>query len=173
MAFLRLISCLVSLELARAAPYSIDSLASAKLYSCAHAKHNTPNCQYVKHEIRQYCTAVRILMGRVGFEPTMMYISRFTVCRLKPLSHLPGFFTLIHFLEYRQVARHRFLTPTFKGSNPFTPKRSSFLLTYWGSYTASPYSIDSLAVGQYVKHEVKLAKLMNALRKIRNSKSCR
>jgi hypothetical protein len=25
-------------------------------------------------------------------------------------------------MEYSQVERHRFLIPTFKGSNPFTPK---------------------------------------------------
>ena len=29
------------------------------------------------------------LMGKVGFEPTIACADRFTVCYLKPLSHLP------------------------------------------------------------------------------------
>jgi hypothetical protein len=28
-------------------------------------------------------------MGKAGFEPAMTKVSRFTVCRLEPLSHFP------------------------------------------------------------------------------------
>ena len=29
------------------------------------------------------------ILGKVGFEPTIAFANRFTVCHLKPLSHFP------------------------------------------------------------------------------------
>ena len=68
-------------------------------------------------------------MGKAGFEPAMMWISRFTVCRLKPLSHFPFVPIFEKKLFKLNLSSFQMLTTLAKTNRlvPFLKSRLTFL----------------------------------------------